>query len=491
MATAAVIGLSAGKRLLSSSFYYSDIAEKLSYGNDYGLAHHQVFSSKKVIMAKKESSGRPSFLSNRCTRSIRALREHADTACDPSTADVGLEKLDRLEEERPSLELSVDALILLQKSMLEKQWNLSTEEVVTDRKLKDTRNKIQFAHSGTSARKRRFDSRKKAVNRNRSTTELGESKQAKTTISPELLRNRPKGYVRGVTSEQLLSHSEVVQLSKLIKIGLHFDERRSRLKERLGSEPLEEQLASSLGISRTELRSKWIESSLALDKLAMSNVRLVMSIAQRYDNMGVEMADLIQGGLFGLIRGIQKFDSSKGCKISTYVYWWIRQGVARAFFENSTTTIAACLNMSQQKVRNATEAVTRVFSLDRDAFPSLNGLPGETLHSYIADDRCENDPWVRLYGQALKDEVKKILNTKLGERERYIIRLYYGMDGECLTWEDISSRWVLLKLTIRTGQLCWIGLSRERVRQIGLVAAEKIKQAARERRLDYLLEKIG
>ncbi|KAG5559094.1 hypothetical protein RHGRI_008869 [Rhododendron griersonianum] len=139
-------------------------------------------------------------------------------------------------------------------------------------------------------------------------------------------------------------------------------------------------------------------------------------------------------------------------------------------------TIAACLNMSQQKVRNATEAVTRVFSLDRDAFPSLNGLPGETLHSYIADDRPENDPWVRVYGQALKDEVKKILNTKLGERERYIIHLYYGMDGECLTWEDISSR---------------IGLSRERVRQIGLVAAEKIKQAAREKQLNYLLEKIG
>lgn len=228
MATAAVIGLSAGKRLLSSSFYYSDIAEKLSYGNDYGLAHHQVFSSKKVIMAKKESSDRPSFLSNRRTRSIRALREHADTACDPSTADVGLEKLDRLEEERPSMELSVDALILLQKSMLEKQWNLSTEEVVTDRKQKDKRNKIQFACSGTSARKRRFDSRKKVVYRNCSTTELGESKQAKTTISPELLRNRPKGYVRGVTSEQLLTHSEVVQLSKLIKIGLHFDERRSR-----------------------------------------------------------------------------------------------------------------------------------------------------------------------------------------------------------------------------------------------------------------------
>lgn len=68
----------------------------------------------------------------------------------------------------------------------------------------------------------------------------------------------------------------------------------SRLKEGLGCEPSDEQLADSLRISRAELQSTLIESSLAREKLAMSNVRLVMSIAQRYDNMGAEMADLIQ-----------------------------------------------------------------------------------------------------------------------------------------------------------------------------------------------------
>ncbi|KAH7854124.1 hypothetical protein Vadar_010362 [Vaccinium darrowii] len=116
--------------------------------------------------------------------------------------------------------------------------------------------------------------------------------------------------------------------------------------------------------------------------------------------------------------------------------------------------------------------VTTVYSLDRAAFPSLNGRPGETHHSYIADDHPENNGWEPLYDFALKDEVNKLLTTTLGERERYIIRLYYGLDGEFLTWEDISSR---------------IGLSRERVRQIGLVAAEKLKQAAREKRLDIML----
>lgn len=68
----------------------------------------------------------------------------------------------------------------------------------------------------------------------------------------------------------------------------------SRLWEKLGCEPSDEQLAASLRISRAELQSTLIESTLAREKLAMSNVRLVMSIAQRYDNMGAEMADLVQ-----------------------------------------------------------------------------------------------------------------------------------------------------------------------------------------------------
>ncbi|CAK9162284.1 unnamed protein product [Ilex paraguariensis] len=141
--------------------------------------------------------------------------------------------------------------------------------------------------------------------------------------------------------------------------------------------------------------------------------------------MGAEMADLVQGGLIGLLRGIEKFDSSKGFKISTYVYWWIRQNlkIAKPFAERlslirnakskleekgimpSIDRIAERLNMSQKKVRNATEAINKVFSVDREAFPSLNGLPGETLHSYIADNCLENNPWHGVDEWALKKDL--------------------------------------------------------------------------------------
>ncbi|CBI26421.3 unnamed protein product, partial [Vitis vinifera] len=482
MGTAAVIGLSAGNRLLASSHHYSDVAEKLSsYVNDVGFPHHPSPPPKNLISAKKPSNYTPS--SNRSIQSMKALKEHVESASAPSTADPDLSSSSSEVEDEEYL---VEAFLLLQKSMLEKQWNLS---------FKARQKRREVTCSGTSARQRRISGRKRVMN-----------EKSKSRVRAALgVENRLKGYVKGVVSEELLTHAQVVLLSNKIKAGLLLEDHKSRLKERIGSEPTDEQVAASLRMSRAELQSKLIECSLAREKLAMSNVRLVMSIAQRYDNMGAEMADLVQGGLIGLLRGIEKFDSSKGFKISTYVYWWIRQGVSRALVENSRTLrlpshlherlslirnakirleekgitpsidrIAECLNMSQKKVRNATEAISKVFSLDREAFPSLNGLPGETLHSYIADVRLENNPWHGVDEWALKDEVNKLINTTLGERERDIIRLYYGLDNECLTWEDISKR---------------IGLSRERVRQVGLVALEKLKNAARKGRMEAMLVK--
>ncbi|KAK6117493.1 hypothetical protein DH2020_048771 [Rehmannia glutinosa] len=444
MATA-VIGLSTGKRLLlSSTFYYSDLSEKLACTTD---PHHQNASTKNAITAKRSSN----FVSNRRSQSIRALKEHhVDTASNPCTLEPWLiHGSSLLNEEISDPEYLVDAILLLQKSMLEKQWNLSAETTKTTSR---ARKKIQVICSGTSARRRRMDSRKKVIGRKVSNPgQLNTSKQWRSIISPELLQNSLKGYVKGVISDELLTHAQVVQLSQKIKAGLLLEERKSRLKERLGCEPSDEQLATSLRISRTDLQSKMIECSLAREKLAMSNIRLVMSIAQRYDNMGAEMADLIQGGLIGLLRGIEKFDSSKGFKISTYVYWWIRQGVSRALVENSRTLrLPTHLHERLGLIRNAKarleekgitpsiDAISKVFSLDREAFPSLNGLPGESLHSYIADNHIENNPWHGVDEWALKDEVDKLITLTLRERERDIIRLYYGLDNECLTWEDIS-----------------------------------------------------
>ncbi|GJR81136.1 RNA polymerase sigma factor sigA [Tanacetum coccineum] len=490
MATNAVVGLTAGKRLLHSSSYYSEVNEKLSCSNNLGFIF---VPATNIIVSKKTSKYSPSLVNSRDTQPIRAVKEHVDTTIDHPSTDHWVQTFDYFDED-------VDALLLLHKSLLEKQWTLSTEEITTTEK---TSQKVHVTGSGISARRRRIIAQNKKPTVNSSASKSAGSKQLRSIISQELLQNCQKGYLKGVKNDALLTHAEVVALSDKIKIGLQLEEERSRLKERLGSEPTEKQLAAALKISRVELQTKQIECTLAREKLALSNVRLVMSVAQKYKHMGADMSDLIQGGLIGLLRGIEKYDSSRGHKISTYVYWWIRQGVTRTFFENSKTLrlpthlherlsairnakaklerkgispsidrIAETLNMSRKKVTNATEAVCKVYSLDKAAFPSLNGVPGETLHSYIADDCPDNNPWHGIDEGALKDEVRNLIKTTLGQREREIIYLYYGLDNEYLTWEDISRR---------------KGLSRERVRQVGLVALEKLKNAARNTKLAAML----
>ncbi|KAL4557179.1 hypothetical protein LXL04_035351 [Taraxacum kok-saghyz] len=461
MISTTAIGLRAANSLLGSSYFYSDTTEKLSINGDLGFTS---VITKNTITAKKSSN------------STKALNQHVATASDPSNSiDQWIQRSHHMEDKTSEQELPDETLLLLQ-TFLEKQWKLSTKK-----NTEINSRKVHVTGSQISARKRRISARNKTPN---TCPEIGS----------ELLQNQFKGYVNGVRSEALLTQSEVIVLSNKIKIGLRLEEQRSRMKEKLGYEPSEGELATSMRISRMDLRTKQIEFTLAKEKLALSNVRLVMSIAQRYDNMGAQMADLIQGGLIGLLRGIEKYDSSRGFKISTYVYWWIRQGVSRALIENSKILrlpthlherqsairnakvklqdqgitpsidrIAESLNISRKKVMNATQAMTKVFSVD-------NG----TLYSDIADNSMENDPWHGVDETALKKEVNKLITMTLGEREREIIRLYYGLDKECLYWEDIGKR---------------IGLSRERVRQIGLVAVEKLKNAAKKNGLEAMLVK--
>lgn len=235
MATAAVIGLSTGKRLLSSSSssYYSDITEKLLDHGGYSYYHFT--SAKKMIVARKSSNFTPSFpSSNSHNESIRrALREHVDapsssssTAAQPWFQDSN--HLDELDQETCLLGYSVEALLLLQKSMLEKQWSLSFERNVSPAlpiTKTNNNNNIPVTCSGVSARQRRISARKKTLLSKPSTPT---PKHMRSIISPDLLQNRFKGYVKGVVPEDLLTHAEVVRLSQKIKIGLSLEDHKAR-----------------------------------------------------------------------------------------------------------------------------------------------------------------------------------------------------------------------------------------------------------------------
>ncbi|GJZ03793.1 RNA polymerase sigma factor sigA-like protein [Tanacetum coccineum] len=257
MMSTTTIGLTAGSRLLGSSDFYSNTTEKLSCSSDLT---YTFILTKNAITAKKSS--------NRDSNGRRVLKEHASIGANPlSSTEQWVQSFDRLEDEGTKHELSVEALLLLQKSLLEKQWEISTGvNTAIATPTEKSSKKVHVTGSQISARKRRLDAQKKT---------LYNCSDMQLTIGPELFRNQFKGRVKDESTEVLLTHSEVIVLSKKIKTGLNLEEQK------------------------------------------LSNVRLVMSVVQRYDNMGAQMADLIQGGLIGLLRGIERYDSSRGYKMST------------------------------------------------------------------------------------------------------------------------------------------------------------------------------
>lgn len=221
---AAVIGLSSGKRLLSSSLFYSDMPDKLAFVNEH--PHSNVTSSsscsKYPIVSRKSSN----YTRNDHTVR-RALREHLDAAshshshsAPPWPHDAEHEDDPDDEDASSALGCSVEALLLLQKSMLEKQWSLSFNE----RKLimspfqtcTTTNQNLPVTCSGVSARHRRLSARKKVS-----------TPTPRPVVLPDT-RSNFKGYLKGVVGEHLLTHAEVVRLSKKIKIGLSLEQRKSR-----------------------------------------------------------------------------------------------------------------------------------------------------------------------------------------------------------------------------------------------------------------------
>ena len=118
--------------------------------------------------------------------------------------------------------------------MLEKQWTLSFEQTVsTDVPRGKTEKKVPVTCSGVSARQRRMNSKRKIQSKHVFMAQPKISKQQKPSISPELLQNRLRGYVKGLVSEEILPHSEVVRLSKKIKVGLALEEHKTRLPHAL------------------------------------------------------------------------------------------------------------------------------------------------------------------------------------------------------------------------------------------------------------------
>jgi len=237
----------------------------------------------------------------------------------------------------------------------------------------------------------------------------------------------------------------------------------------------------------------------ALEKLVNSNLRFVVSIAKKYQNQGVALADLINEGNLGLIRAAEKFDETRGVKFISYAVWWIRQAILQALAEQSRI-VRVPLNRAGELHRIGKRSSALVQELGREptvgelaeglevdpdelyrtmsiamAHLSLDAplVPGEDnkLLDYLPDE-YRPGPEQEAFDKALKTNVEAALST-LKPREAKILRLYYGLDGQdAMTLEEIGQQ---------------LGVTRERVRQIKERALARLRHVSRAKSLESFL----
>ena len=147
-----------------------------------------------------------------------------------------------------------------------------------------------------------------------------------------------RSYLRDIGRVPLLTHEQEITLGRQVQELMALEEQREELRLRAGGEdPTDAQLAEAAQLTPQQLKKRLRSGQRAKERMVAANLRLVVSVAKKYTKRNMELLDLIQEGTIGLVRGVEKFDPTRGYKFSTYAYWWIRQGITRAIAEKSRT----------------------------------------------------------------------------------------------------------------------------------------------------------
>ncbi|MDF5724954.1 MAG: RNA polymerase sigma factor SigC [Rhizonema sp. PD37] len=323
---------------------------------------------------------------------------------------------------------------------------------------------------------------------------------------------------------RIIMSNAAKQEDQVLSPYLRIIEAQERLTSELGHRPSLERWARAAGMEVLELKQmlgqgkrRWAEIAKlkveelekiqsdglsAKEHMIKANLRLVVSVAKKYQNRGLELLDLVQEGTLGLERAVEKFDPTKGYRFSTYAYWWIRQGITRAIATSSRTIrlpvhITEKLNKIKKAQRKIAQEKGRTPTLE-DLAQELDMTPAQvrevllrvprsvSLETKVGKDKdtelgelLETDgvtPEEMLMRESLQKDLQNLL-ADLTSRERDVILMRFGLaDGHPYSLAEIGRA---------------LDLSRERVRQIESKALQKLRQPKRRNLIRDYLESLS
>lgn len=306
----------------------------------------------------------------------------------------------------------------------------------------------------------------------------------------------------GSKKSKLLTAAEEVNLSHKIQDLLVLESVKKAVHKQLGREPTLSEWANAMNMKLAAFSTRLMEGQRCKDRMIKCNLRLVISVAKKYEGKGLSLEDLMQEGSQGLIRGCEKFDPNKGFKFSTYAHWWIMQAVTKALLQKSRLVrlpanlfdTILCVRRSKQVLqlkygcspsdavvaRHAGVTMERMRTVSKASkfCKSLDKLVGKESNMNLQDmipDASIHPAECKFMKRLVKEDVDSVLQT-LKPKERDVMRLRYGLDdGKRRTLEEIGRMY---------------NVTRERIRQIECKAMIKLKDPERNEALRGLLYEL-